>query len=94
METHFFPALTNVQVLFSADRRAHRMGESAAPAIAAAIAGRAPRPNLAPVVVVDAVVVVCRRRRPLFIILRDGGHQLGRVLPSVVLLQHVEPEAR
>ena len=49
--------------------------------------------RLAPVVVVDAnaVVAVCRRRCPL--ILRDG-HQLGRVVLSVVLLHYVEPEAR
>ena len=50
--------------------------------------------RLAPdVVVVDAnaVVAVCRRRCPL--ILREG-HQFGRVVLSVVLLHHVEPEDR
>ena len=52
---------------------------------------------LAPVaIVVDGAGAIKRLRwqrwRPS-VVLRDG-HQLGRVVPSVVLLHHVEPEAR
>ena len=54
---------------------------------------------LAPVaIVVDGAGAIKRLRwqrwRPPVVLRLRDGHQLGRVVPSVVLLHHVEPEAR